>query len=107
MVQFSKDGEQYLRFGIKPGTLGDFYDFIIDRFAEEADIICIQIPGPDGRLPALSPNSLYRTVGAGWCDINPNERTLRFSGKSREYGLKINQNCLDKLMKELPEWEFR
>ncbi len=106
IVQFDSDSLPYLRFPKKPQDR-DFHRFILERFALEISVQCIQIPGPDDLIPALPDNIFYRMVGAGRCDVDLERKTANFGGGSNDYKIRVREYHLQKLRTQLPEWQIK
>ncbi|HLD80357.1 MAG TPA: hypothetical protein VJA18_07415 [Candidatus Nanoarchaeia archaeon] len=106
VVQFDNGSQPYLRFAKKPQD-DDFHRFILSRFAREIEAQCIEIPGPDDLIPALPDNIPYRMVGAGRCDINLEAKTASFCKRSHDYRIGINQDHLQRLRIQLPDWQIK
>ncbi len=107
VVQFNSDSKPYLRFGREPESkFGDFHEFILERFAQEIGVDCINIPGPDGPVAGLPDNIEYKLIGAGKCNVNLENRTATYHGTSRDYQMGINQDHIQRLRTEFPEWQM-
>lgn len=91
----------------KPLTAVYFHIYVLEAFAREIGVRCIEIAGPDGLIPALPDNISYRMVGAGGCEVNLEQKTANFGGRSNDYRIGISQGYLQKLRIQLPEWQIR
>ncbi len=52
-------------------------------------------------------DSDYKLVGAGLCDIDIKAKEMYFFGWSGIYCIGINEEHLEKLKKQLPDWEIK
>ncbi len=110
VVQFGNETASYLRFGNRPeeGAFGDFHEFILERFAKEIGIKCIEMKNDIGlTIAALPDDCPYKLMGAGRCTLNYDAKTAEFIGSSRDYRIPINRSHLERIIDQFPGYQIR
>lgn len=79
VVQFYVDGTPYLRFSAHTNT----HSNIVATFAQEMKIGLTW--ATDGEIPYFSDKNRHQIAGAGFCDLNLQEKTAEFYGWSKAY----------------------
>ncbi len=94
--------QPYLRFSekLKDRATDEFHREILERFAKEINISCGKKKSCDGdwMVPILPESSNYRILGMGKCFFNAEKKEAEFYGKSRDYGVRVDEEHL-KLIK--------
>ena len=110
VVQFDNGDEVYLRFGNDPEHplgYGDFHEFILERFAKEIDVECLEIQVRGDDISILPDDISYKLVGAGRCNLDVTAKSAAFFGSSRDYSKDISSDHIAKLALKFPDWQIK
>ena len=107
IIQLELDGTKYLRF---PKDSLEFMHYaILKNFLEEQKVgyNLIQADQGGGREIPSPIGERYKIVGMGKSEINLQDKTSRFYDISMDYKIGINEEHLESIKKDFPEWKFK